>query len=195
MIIRRYVEHDETGWVRCRVLSFLNTAYFDNVLKSKEHYGNPSIELIAEADNMIVGLLDIECDTNEIRVCSERPGLGGMIWHIAVHPDYRNRGIASALLNKGVELCKERGIERLEAWTRDDDWVTRWYENRGFNIIDSYLHVFLDGGKDFRKSIECKIPGMMFVQGFAHYVGNEPDRIVNMFSRVHRCQLYELLIT
>lgn len=47
MIIREYGPEDELGWVRCRVLSFLNTAYFDNVLKEKEKYINPAIELVA----------------------------------------------------------------------------------------------------------------------------------------------------
>lgn len=195
MEIRKYAKYDEAGWIRCRVLSFLDTAYFDNVLQSKEYYGNPSIELIAKEDDMVVGLLDIECDTDEVRVCSKRPGAGGMIWHIAVHPDYRNRGIGSALLGRGIELCKGLGIERLEAWTRDDTWVNRWYENRGFSLIDTYLHVFLDGGREFSDAIETKIPGLMFAQGFAHYVGDEPGRIQEMFRRVHKCNLYELRIT
>ena len=40
MIIRNYTDKDEQGWLRCRVLSFLNTAYFDNVLNKKEIYEN-----------------------------------------------------------------------------------------------------------------------------------------------------------
>ena len=53
MIIRKYEDQDNLGWVRCRVLSFLDSAYFDNVLQEKEHYSNPSIELVAEIDNRI----------------------------------------------------------------------------------------------------------------------------------------------
>ena len=40
MIIRDYHSNDEIGWVRCRVLAFLQTAYFDNVLNKKEEYEN-----------------------------------------------------------------------------------------------------------------------------------------------------------
>ena len=57
MIIRHYTENDEQGWLRCRVLSFLNTAYFDNVLKEKEVYKNPAIELVAIVDDQVVGLM------------------------------------------------------------------------------------------------------------------------------------------
>jgi len=31
IVIRPYVERDEQGWLRCRVLSFLDTAFFDSV--------------------------------------------------------------------------------------------------------------------------------------------------------------------
>ncbi len=45
--IRAYNKEDEMDWVRCRVLSFLDTAYYDNVLREKEKYENPAIELVA----------------------------------------------------------------------------------------------------------------------------------------------------
>lgn len=70
MIIRDYRVNDETGWVRCRTLAFLQTAYFDNVLNKKEYYKNPAIELVAELDGQIVGLIDVEYEKEERSVCS-----------------------------------------------------------------------------------------------------------------------------
>lgn len=37
MEIREYHPPDESGWVLCRILSFLDTAYFDNVQQTKEN--------------------------------------------------------------------------------------------------------------------------------------------------------------
>ena len=99
MIIRKYNNSDNLEWVRCRVLSFLDSAYFDNVLKEKEHYQNPSIELVAEENGKIVGLIDVEYEMENGTVCYTKGELGGVIWHIAVLPEYRNTGVASALLN------------------------------------------------------------------------------------------------
>ena len=121
MEIQVYNLEDEIGWVRCRVLSFLDTAYYDNVLKEKEKYENPAIELVAIEDNQVVGLIDIEYEVEERTVCSRGVGLGGMIWHVAVHPDYRRRGIGSQLLYEAEKIAKEKGLNRLEAWTRDDN--------------------------------------------------------------------------
>jgi hypothetical protein len=48
VLIRNYKKEDEQGWLRCRVLAFLNTAYYDNVLNKKEVYERPSIELVVD---------------------------------------------------------------------------------------------------------------------------------------------------
>jgi hypothetical protein len=65
LLIREYKGTDELGWVRCRTLSFLNTAYFDNVLNKKENYENPAIELVAELNGQIIGLIDVEYEKKE----------------------------------------------------------------------------------------------------------------------------------
>ena len=139
--VRPYEPADEVGWVRCRVLSFLGSAFWDAVEREKERYERAAIELVAEDGGAIVGLLDVECETPAL---ADRPGAGGMIWHLAVHPDHQRRGIASALLAEAERLAGERGLERLEAWTRDDAHVQRWYESHGFVQIDGYLHVYLE---------------------------------------------------
>lgn len=112
MLIRPYQESDEIGWLRCRVLAFLDTAYFDNVLNKKEIYDNPSIELVAEVDGKIVGLIDVELEDTPGTVCSSPSTKSGMIWHIAVHPDYRRNGIGNLLLQEVEKrLVEQKSID------------------------------------------------------------------------------------
>ena len=193
MILREYNDADNFQWVRCRVLSFLDSVYFDNVLREKEHYENPSIELVVEVDNTIVGLIDIEYETEKGKVCYNANELGGVIWHIAVLPEYRRLGIATLLLNEAVNRLKNKGIKKLEAWTRDDKWVNDWYKNRGFNWKESYLHVYT-AGNECSEITESKIKKLSICNCFAHYVGEEKEKIKNRFKRVHECNLYELVI-
>ena len=94
---------------------FLDTAYYDNVFREKERYEHPAIELVAVYENQIVGLIDIEYELEERTVCSRGTGLGGMIWHIAVHPDFRRMKIGNQLLNEAEKLAKELNLNRLEA--------------------------------------------------------------------------------
>ena len=195
--IRAHQPSDETAWLRCRVLSFLDTAYFDDVVREKPHYVQPAIELIAEFNGVIVGLMDIECESEPETVCSPAPGMdsrtrGGMIWNLAVHPDFRRQGIARALLHEARKQALEQHLTYLQAWTRDDHEAQLWYLSQGFQLITSYLHVFLDGGKEIQTAMQCSIPGMLPVTAFAHYLGEDREEIKRRFKRVHECRLYQL---
>jgi ribosomal protein S18 acetylase RimI-like enzyme len=188
--VRPYREADEQGWVRCRVLSFLGSAYHDDVRADKERYEGPSIELVANVGDEVVGLIDVELEREPGTVCSERDGLGGMIWNVATHPDHQRLGIATALLREAERLARPEGVVRFEAWTRDDAHVHAWYESRGFQLVDSYLHVYVelqDGLRDLFPITE----GLRPVKLFAHYVGDEQEEIRRRFARVHDCVLFE----
>ena len=189
-VIRPYVDADERGWLECRLLAFLDSAYYDAVEREKERWDRPSIELLAEADGRIVGLIDVELEEEPGTVCEDRPGLGGMIWHLAVLRDFRRQGIASRLLAAAEDAARKRGIERFEAWTRDDAWVQRWYESNGFVQIRSYLHVYVHGKSETDGVIGAELE-LKPVMVFAHYTGDRPDEIRARFERVHDCVCYE----
>jgi ribosomal protein S18 acetylase RimI-like enzyme len=189
--VRAYRPADEEGWLRCRALSFLGSAYFDDVRREKERYERPSIELVAgDEGGRIVGLVDVECEETPGTVCSDRPGLAGMIWHLAVHPDHQRRGIATALLREAEHLAAGRGLARLEAWTRDDEHVQAWYESRRFTRVDSYLHVYVELSEGLRDLFPIA-EGLRPVKLFAHYTGEDRDAVKRRFARVHDCVLYE----
>lgn len=190
MIIRDYTNNDEIGWVRCRTLAFLQTAYFDNVLNKKEHYENPAIELVAKMDGQIVGLIDIEYEKEVRTVCSRGEGLGGMIWHIAVHPDFSRQGIGEKLLLEAEKKAKEIGLNRLEAWTRDDIWVQNWYRKMHFNLVDSYYHIYFEGD-EMQHQIQSTMPKLHLVNAFTHYVGEDIEQFKAKNQRIHECVCFE----
>ena len=188
MIIRKYTENDEQGWLRCRVLFFLNTAYFDNVLREKEVYKNPSIELVAIVDDQVVGLIDIEYENEPKTVCTEKDSVGGMIWHIAVHPDYQRRGIGEKLLEVATLEAKKLQLTYLEAWTRDDKWVQSWYEKMSFKQTYAYYHLFFEEN-ELKLVPHENIANFYPVTMFAHYNGEDLGAFKDV-KRKHQCVCY-----
>ncbi len=211
--IRTYGPGDEKQWVRCRTLAFLDSAYFDNVLVAKERYEHPAIELVAVVDDTVIGLMDVELedvaggiDASNDRGVSAQNSAGtvareiercrrmGTIWHVAVHPDWRRQGIATALLDEAKSRAVALGVTHLEAWTRDDQFVRDWYLAKGFAPMESYLHVWADGRDELKGTIKSEIPGLMPCLTFAHYVGDDREAIKKRFARVHECVRYEMRI-
>ncbi|MDQ3962473.1 MAG: GNAT family N-acetyltransferase [Actinomycetota bacterium] len=192
--IRPYKNVDESGWLRCRVLSFLSTPYFDDVKASKDRYSRPAIELVAEAGDDIVGLLDLELETAPGDLCWKSGSLGGVMWNIAVHPDHQRERIATRLLEEAVALSRKKGIQRIEAWTRNHPPTQAWYEKNGFRKIHTYLHVFVDDDEASEEFPASTRSDLRVVNAFAHYTGDAPEEIRSRFRRVHDCFLYELLM-
>jgi len=192
VVIRPYRDEDERGWLVCRVLSFLDSAFFDDVRQTKEHYEHYAIELVADRGGEIIGLIDAECEELPGTVCEERSGIGGMIWHLAVHPEHQRQGVATKLLREAERLAKARGVVRFEAWTRDDPGTRAWYESMGFELVYSYLHVYVELDEGLRDLFPITSDHLRPVKVFAHYVGDDRDGMRSRFSRVHDDALYEL---
>lgn len=190
MIIRKYTNEDETGWLRCRVLSFLDTAYYDSVFREKEKYANESIELVAEEDGKIIGLIDLELEKETGTVCSPGKGLAAMIWHIAVHPDHQRKGTGESLLNEAEKICNEFGITRIEAYTRDDVRVNDWYRKNGFEMIGSYYHIYMVDKDEMKGLVRSELPKLFPVHTFAHYTGDDIDSLRPRMKRIHECRCY-----
>ena len=189
--IRSYTDADEQGWLRCRVLGFLDTAFHDDVRQQKEHYERRAIELVALADGRIVGLLDLELEPAD-GVLWETAARGGVIWHVAVHPDFRRRGIASALMERALAGARTEELEIVQAWTRDDAWVHEWYEACGFRRRYSYLHVYMQPD-EVGDEVTVRTPGLKPVLAFAQFTGGPPveDELRARFRRTHDDVLFE----
>lgn len=130
MMIREYIPSDEAGWLRCRVVSFLDCSYWNDVKTAKEEYSHPTVSLVAEEQGQIVGLLDIELDSDDIVYPDN--GRGAILWHMAVLPEYRRQGVAAKLWQEAEKQLIAEGITYCELWTQEDEAANRFYRAMGF---------------------------------------------------------------
>lgn len=135
MKIRDYRTEDELGWLRCRVMSFLDCSYYNDVFTSKETYKNEAICLVAEERGNIVGLLDVEIESEMGNICVAGNQKGAVIWHLAVLPEYRRKHVAAMLWEEAKKRLLEKEIHYCEVWTQEDEPANRWYASQGFRNV------------------------------------------------------------
>ncbi len=178
--VRDYEAADEQGWLYCRVLSFLGTPYFDDVMTAKQ---SPELgaELVAVQDGTVVGVLDLSVDGDLATIDT-----------IGVHPDHQHLGIGTVLLARARQRAAALGAATIDAWTRDHEPALRWYRARGFTESDHYLHVYADHYADAREPAEAVSfrPGLTPIKVFLHATLDREAELRAAFSRVHVCRRF-----
>ena len=177
--IRAYRPGDEPSWLRCRVLAFLQTGYYDDVRTEKPPLDG-GLELVAVDGDDVVGLLDVSLDAPAATIES-----------VAVDPHRCREGIGTALLEQAFDELRRLGVRRVEAWTREDEPANRWYRRNGFHESERYLHVYADGREETDRAVTAE-PGLVAVHAFLHLL--DMDREAEMrdrFGRVYVCRCYE----
>ena len=90
---------------------------------------DPDLFLVAEHDGGIIATIIGAFD-----------GRRGMIYHLAVHNDYRRRGIGQALLVEVEKRLKEKGcIKCLLMVLEDNETAKRFYEESGWKAVPEDL--------------------------------------------------------
>lgn len=135
MVIREYMPADEREWLRCRVVSFLDCSYWNDVKTAREVYNHPSVSLVAEEGGQIVGLIDLELDSEDLAHADR--GHGAILWHLAVLPEYRRRGVAAQLWRNAEQRLTAAGVTYCELWTQEDEAANRFYQAMGFQRQDA----------------------------------------------------------
>ncbi|WP_227396159.1 GNAT family N-acetyltransferase [Jeotgalibacillus aurantiacus] len=157
MKILNYDKQFEQSWLRCRLLSYFYSAFYEDVLREKPGFSNRTIELIAVQDDEVIGLIDVVLDDPENKLTFLRKEHGAFIATIAVHPDHQNNGIAQALYDEAMKrLDQYEGLSFIELYTRDDEAANRFYEKQGFIQSVKYYDVF-GVEKGLRKPVSVKL--------------------------------------
>jgi ribosomal protein S18 acetylase RimI-like enzyme len=110
-----------TLWERCDLLRPWNDPEMD-IERKLNH--DPELFLVAEVGGEVVG-----------SVMGGYDGHRGSAYYLGVHPDYRGRGIANALINRLEKKLMARGCPKIQIMVREDsDTVIEMYEKLGYEI-------------------------------------------------------------
>ncbi|MGW5364623.1 GNAT family N-acetyltransferase [Actinopolymorpha pittospori] len=177
--IRPYQHSDATSWLRCRLLSFFSTTYYDDVAVEPPGYVGPAIQRVAVVDEAVVGLMDVAV-----------AGANATIEVLAVHPEHARRGLGTALLHSVLgELRDAHAVRTLDAWTREDVPANRWYLRSGFTEVFSYLHVY-KGHEDDATGFQSPAGLSPPLTAFVHAPREREAELRRRFRRVYVCRRY-----
>jgi ribosomal protein S18 acetylase RimI-like enzyme len=111
--------------------------YLENIINVRSRL--PEAELIvAEIDSRLVGTVTLYLKYQSTSLEGWLPGWAG-VRLLAVHPDYRGRGIGRALMEECIRRCRTQGIRSIALHTSEMMGVAkRMYEKMGFKRIPEF---------------------------------------------------------
>ena len=86
--------------------------------------------LVAEVDGRIVGAVWVRVMDDYGHIDSKTPSLA-----ISLYKDYRNRGIGTELLQRMLDLLREKGYAQVSLSVQKANYVLRMYRKAGFEVI------------------------------------------------------------
>ncbi len=110
-------------WLSCSGMGLNN---LDDSKEGIERFlkRNPETCFVAEESGKIIGV-----------VMAGNDGRRGYIYHTAVSPDYRNKGIATELVKKTMNTLKNLGINKTALVVFSENSVgNAFWEKMGFNL-------------------------------------------------------------
>ncbi|TDD64409.1 GNAT family N-acetyltransferase [Jiangella aurantiaca] len=177
--IRPYKDADAQSWLRCRLLSFFPTQYYDDVVTQRPSLDEPSIRLVGIVGDDVVGILDVSISDD-----------AATIETVAVLPELARMGTATRLLHTALPELRRHDVQTLGAWTREDPAANAWYQANGFDERFRYLHVYKDWDED--DTAFAAPDGLRPVRVFAHAPIEREAQMRARFRRVYVCRQYLL---
>jgi ribosomal-protein-alanine N-acetyltransferase len=103
-----------------------------------EIYSRYSVTRVAELNGVIVGYICVKHVADECHLLD-----------LAVHPDYRRRGIARALLNEVIQELRIEGCRFFYLEARLSNYAARkLYEKFGFNMVGVRKGYYVNPAED-----------------------------------------------
>ncbi|WP_225048112.1 GNAT family N-acetyltransferase [Lacticaseibacillus kribbianus] len=142
--IRPYRPADAAAWLAVRAQAYSRSQFNDQIELEREQYPEDDfgyasvIELVAENDGRLVGLIDagvFNTERSQGDLYVQNQGTGSYIEVVAVAPTAQGHGVGRALLTACLTQLRAAGADFVEIFTRGDEPANRLYQSVGATEI------------------------------------------------------------
>jgi len=139
------------------------------ILKNKIEE-NPESIIVAEYDNKLVGTVFAIYDL-----------WNPMIFHLGVHPDHRNKGIGSKLMDEAEKRLKARGVEEVTLFVEEENnKAMDFYKNRGWEDCGK---TFCMKKKNIKKNKKSEVQIKMSIP-IRNYQNNDSSKLKQLLKDI-----------
>ena len=133
MIFRSYLSKDDKAVLELEKLCFPTDAWTEQMIKETSSL-NTFNGVVCEVDNEIIGYVMTAYVLDEADILT-----------IAVHPNYRRRGVADKLLVEIFEVLSKKGVNIIFLEVRrSNESAVKLYQKKGFKKISERKNYYGD---------------------------------------------------
>jgi len=128
--IRKTLASDHTA-----IIDLFNRCFHKNILYHDFNLDNDNIIIIAEVEERIIGLLEIDFITNRVQNTKY-----AMINNVCVDEVFRQFGIGTLLIKSAEDICKQHNCSFINLTSNKSRTEAHaLYKKEGYHIIDTCI--------------------------------------------------------
>lgn len=128
--IRKTLARDHTA-----IIDLFNKCFHKNILYHDFNTTSDNVIIVAEIEEQIIGLLEIDFITNKVQNTKY-----AIINNVCVDEKYRNYGIGSLLVKSAEDICKERKCSYINLTSNKSRTEAHaLYKKEGYHIVDTCI--------------------------------------------------------
>ena len=162
--IRDYEDGDQQEWVIVHAIILSTSHAWNYTIQQRPVYENDSVKLVALDGEKLVGLMDVEIESQPGKLCLMKDSIGGYVLEIGRLPEYAGHNIGRVFIEEAKKRLIAKDVHRMEFWTQDES-AQRYYEHLGMKEINRHYRFRIKPSRKIKEMLERDFVGCEHIYG------------------------------
>ena len=162
IVIRDYRDEDEQEWMRVHAVILSISHSWNYSIQQRPVYTHDSIRIVATIDEKIVGLMDVEIESEPGAICLLKDSIGGYVLEFGRLPEYAGMDIGVKLTEGAKDRMLAKGLHRLEFWSQEPR-AQKYYVRHGMKEINRHYRFRMKPTQDIVDYLKVRSIGCEYL--------------------------------